>query len=219
MESYFVANDAEDTHCVQACYANVVGRLTGKRLTPEAAERDTGYEPELLTWQFKLLLALSQEHNLHVTDHEAFDVRDFVGDPHQSLRTQMNDDVAFEYQVEHSDLSLEAERARECLKDQNIQFVNGAPSVEDLRKYLDEPDTVIVTLINGARLLGQDGYRPHSVVLHGMTAETVNLDDPGPPAHPDWSVPLDDFSAAWLDPSDGVANAIVVRGGRRSDAG
>lgn len=207
---HFFQNDDEDTRCVQACYQMVVSRNSGKQLDMLAAETETGYAEGLLTWQFAMLYSLAETHGLYVRDHEYFDIEEFIEDPVESLRKQIDDEEALEHQVKNTDLEAEVRRAKACLNHPRIEFVNGVPTWSDLVQVNNAGASLIV-LINGAALYGKPGYRPHSVVAHSVDAEGgLILDDPGPPPYPSLAVDRDRFLAAWLNPQPSVANYIAA---------
>lgn len=205
----FFPNDPADQHCLQACHQMAVATQVRRVLTLEQAEVDTGYAPGLLTWQFSMLLSLADRYNLHVVDFEDFDVHAFASDPEQSVRDQIADSAAAEEQISGSNLALEAERATLCVEHPRIAFRQGLPSLDDVANYCDSGATVIV-LLNGAVLLGGDDYRPHFVIVRDVSDDRVIIDDPGPPAHPDWTIPKDAFLRAWHSPTPSVANLIAI---------
>lgn len=205
----FYENDPADTHCLQACFQTAVHRQAGVAVGIARAEALTAYAPNKLTWQYAALLAMSQEFGLHVVDFEGMDPARFIQEPEGVIREICGDEQAALFQIENSDLTAEVARARACLGDDRIQFLTTPPTVEDLKNALASGATVFVNL-NGAKLLGGQGYRPHSVIVDAVLPDTVVVDDPGPPAAQQLVVPIGRFLEAWHDPEPSVANFIAV---------
>lgn len=156
-----------------------------------------------------MLLSFAEEHSLHVVDFEALDFRLFVRDPRAAIADQIQDADAVEYQMKHSDIDLEVDRARRCLDHPRITLISRTPSYDDLRR-ISGLGAQVTCAINGAPLLGEDTYRPHSVVVRDVSEESVTIDDPGPPPRPCWAITRAEFERCWLDPTPNVANLVAV---------
>jgi len=204
--------DDVDTRCVQACYRMLVARSSGSIISTASADAQTDFAEGRLTWQFAMLLSLAEEYALHVVDFERFDYELFVRDPRAAIEAQIQDVAAVDYQMENSDIELEVDRARRCLNHPKISLVNQTPSYEDLQRVVRGGATV-TCVINGGPLLGDDVYRPHSIVVRAANSDATIIDDPGPPPRPHWPLTRREFERYWLDPSPSVANFIAVSAG------
>ena len=190
----------------------VVARLRDRYLPMKAAEEETGYVEGKLTWPYTMMFSMSK-HGLYVKSHEITDIEEFIEDPVASLRRQIDDEDALQYQIENSDLELEVDRARLCRNDPRINFVVGVPTFEDIATILDRGGEVIC-LVNGAVLINSTAYRPHFVIVRAVEDQHLVIDDPGPPAKPGWRISRSTFREAWTDPSPTVANYLACSGNR-----
>lgn len=173
-EITFVENPGKQ--CVQACTAMIL-----KEYLPQAdfswreIEQLTGYKEGLSTWGTQHLLSLN-DLGIETAWIENVDLDRFSLAPFEYMRTLFSDETAYRFQVEHSDLPLEARRAQEYL-DRGLRFEEREATIDDIKQFLQ--DGWLVRLeVNGKPLADQSGYGAHSVLVSGYDEETVILQNP-----------------------------------------
>jgi hypothetical protein len=107
---------------------------------------------------------------------EDFDLEKFAEQPENYLRTILKDQAALDYQLHHTDLSQEADRAREYLA-RGLHHETRKGTRQDVEHFLD--DGWIVRLeIDAMTLAKQPGYEGHSVLAIGYTPDEIILHNP-----------------------------------------
>lgn len=205
---HFVPNESDNLHCFQASFIMVVHALKGDLLSMADAELLTNFVPGRPTWPYKGLLSLA-DRGLFVRYTEEFPLDDFIADPAAAIRKHVEDDEIADQVIEVSDLPREIEFVRACREHPRISFDQRRPTLEDLKRMIESGALAIVN-VNYWRLLEQDGYDGHFVVVEEVGPDTVRLQNPGLPPLADQNVPVEDFLAAWHYPNDRLANIISV---------
>ncbi len=210
----FYSNDETNTHCFQACVQMTLGYFEPKNiLTMGEVVQLSGAVDGMSTWPSRTLVELDNR-GYDVTMIEGFDGRDFVERGAEYLRDAFGGDTA-EWQIKNSNIEKERSDYRE-LYDRGISIQKRIPTQDDIRRYLDE-GYVVITQINSKRLVNQQGYVGHSVVVLGIGGENVLLHNPGLPPVPNQRVDSETFAAAWAYPNDGSKVLIAIK--RRNDSG
>ena len=204
----FVPNQDDDLHCMQAVYIMIVEMLTGEEVSMKDAEVETGFVTGLDTWPFQAFLSL-ESRGLHVVDHELFDAQLYAEDPRSALFNQNQDEEVTQSMLDGSNVELEKQRVADCLDNPAITFLNGRPTVEEVRLAVELEGAVFANL-NSKALRGEEGYVGHMVLVLGFDGQSVSLSDPGLPPREYDSVTLDQFRAGWEYPSTDMANVIAV---------
>jgi hypothetical protein len=173
-EITFVDNPGKQ--CVQACTAMLL-----KEYFPQVdfawheIETLTGYKEGLSTWGTQHLLGLN-DLGIETAWIENVDLDRFSLAPFEYMRTLFSDEVAYRFQVEHSDLPLEARRVQEYL-DRGLVFEEREATADDIKDYL-QAGWLVRLEVNGKPLADQSGYGAHSVLVSGYNNETVILQNP-----------------------------------------
>ena len=163
--------DTPDAKCVQVCTAMVLKELLPKvDFSWDEVVKLTGYKEGLNTWGTQHLLSLN-DLGIETAWIENVDLDRFSLAPFEYMRTSSLDDTAYRFQVEHSDLPLEARRVQQYL-DRGLSFQEREATVEDIKQFLF--DGWLVRLgVNGEFLTGQLDNGPHSVLVMGCNDDTV----------------------------------------------
>jgi hypothetical protein len=199
---------SDGMHCLQASYRMVVEAFTGTDPGLDIAEFETGFVPGHGTWQFRAMLSLANR-GLYVVDHEELNTTEFLSDPEEAIKHQVQDEAIAAKYIADTDLSAEVEALRQCLNSQNVTFIESAPSLEDLRKEI-QSGRLLICNVNLQVLEDKEGHTGHYVVVQDINDNFVWLHDPAPPGRFNEAVPLTKFKKAWMDPSERVANFISI---------
>lgn len=189
-----------------------LGALTDDSVTMDVADAETNYVEGRPTWPFKMFLSLAGR-GLAVVDFELFDIEHFVKDPHGALLSQNQDADTTDEMISTMDVETERRFAEESTKNDAIAYMRGRPSYVDVKR-VNELGGVMMCNLNAKALRLEDGYVGHMVVLQSADAHTVVLHDPGLPPAANWSVPAQQFEAAWMFPGEDMANIIAVFPGK-----
>lgn len=203
-----IENEADNSHCLQASFRMVWKAFHGIDPGFEEAERLTGYVSGYGTWQFRMMLAFAKS-GLAVTDHELFDPHAFIDNPERTIIEQVGDPKIGAVNVADTNIPLEVEAVQECLANPRISFVTRIPGLENMAAEL-RLGKLLLCNVNSNKLRSLDGYRGHMVVLDHMQADSLRIQNPGPPPLANHVVPRDQFLGAWMDPSPKMANFIAV---------
>lgn len=164
-----------DDKCVPATIGMVLAYfMPEKPFTMAELENLTGYQHGRGTWRTKSMLSL---HNLGFQTKwiEDFDYDKFIESPKGYLRTMLDAD-AYRWQVQHSDLELEAKRVQAYL-DAGNEITHRAGTPKDIKGCLR--DGWLVSLeVNACPLAGKPGYEGHSVLVIGCDDQDVTIHNP-----------------------------------------
>lgn len=123
----------------------------------------TGYIPGKGTWSAESMINLSRL-GFETRWIEDFNHQAFIDDPEGYLSTIL-DPESLKWQVENSDLELEARRIKGYLDSQNV-IEERTGTRDDIKRFID--DGWLVRLeVNANTLAGKDGYEGHSVLVIG----------------------------------------------------
>lgn len=210
---YFVANTDDELHCLQACYAMTVARLSGQLISATDAEEPTAFRPGKRSWPLAAIRSLA-ERGISVRTIDTFDAAAFAADPVASVRSWYpNDPAEAERLITESDLEAEAERVRNALATGRAVFESRVPDWDDLSALVRMANTVVIARVNHRALMGREGAYGHFVLVDSITPDGVRVQDPGPPIRPDHMYPTDTFRAAWQWPDDQSGELIVAGDG------
>lgn len=191
----FVANTADDTHCLQAAYMSIAKYFDPHFDIPmDKWSELTGYEEGLGTWANAGLVWFNN-HGYEVKHIELFDFAEFIKRPREYM-IETHGKKAGKWGYEHTNVPSEIKRIKEMLGKDIIK--QKEPNLRDIQRGLEEGYLARVT-VNSERLNGTDGYIGHAVVITGYDDESLILHDPGLPALPNRRVLMKDFEAAWSD--------------------
>lgn len=199
---------SDDKHCLQSSFRMVAEAFTGVDPGSEAADRLTGYVEERGTWQFRAMLAFAQL-DLEVIDHEKFDTQEFLRDPENAIRMQVQDDTVAAQNIADTDLKSEVSALRQCVASPKITFIESVPKFEDLRRETAR-GRLIICNVNSRILEGQDGHMGHFVVVEAIDDDVVTMHNPSPPGRYGVRIPTQLFYKAWTSPSDTMANYLSI---------
>jgi hypothetical protein len=204
----FIPNEPDGEHCLQACYQMAIEALTNRVVSLKDAERETGYVPGRDTWQFNALLGFAA-NGLYAVDCENFNPHDFIGDIVGTIEKQVGSRQVASKILAETNIESEISAVRSCLANDRVVFEDRIPHLTDLRRLLSR-EVVVICNINSKRLQRQEGHRGHIVILEEIANGKARIQNPGPPAAENQEVDIEDFVAAWQDPSPSMANYYAV---------
>ena len=111
-----------------------------------------------------------QVHWIEGFDHEAF-----IENPKNYLKSILDED-AYEWQVEHSNLDLEAKRLKEY-RDSKLPLEMRAATDDDIKHFLDDGWLVHLE-VNARTLSNKSGYEGHSILVIGYNEDGVTIHNP-----------------------------------------
>ena len=176
MRSYnvpFVENP--DDMCVPASIGMVLGYfMTEKNFTMDDLIKLTGYRKGFGSWPTESMANLA---NLGFKTRwiEDFDHAEFIKNPKHYLSTIL-DEESLNWQVEHSDLELEASRIKAYLDSGHV-IEHRKGTKEDITELLDGGWLVRLE-VNASTLADKAGYDGHSVLVVGYDKAGVTLHNP-----------------------------------------
>ncbi len=156
--------------------------------------RLTGYEEGMGTWG-NAGLVWFKEHGYDVKQYDTFDYSEFIKRPKEYM-IELHGEEAGTWGYEHTNVPAEIERMKKIVE-LNINE-RREPSMEDLKRFLDEGYLVRVT-INSGRLNNHEDYEGHAIVVTDYTETHIQFHDPGLPAIPNRRVSIEEFELAWSD--------------------
>lgn len=209
---FFVPNTADELHCYQACYMMTVQRLTDASIGIGEAERDTGFRTGHRSWAFRGLLGLVNR-GLEVETIDDFDPEEFADDPERTVSSwYANDPKERERIIRESELDKEGDAVKALLASPEMKFTRRAPDWADLTRLSEENEAVLLARVNHRVLMGRDGSYGHYVLVeHVDSSAGIRVQDPGPPARPDYVYDVDTFRRAWWYPDEHSGELIAVR--------
>lgn len=164
-----------DDRCVVAVVGMVLAYfMPGRRFTMSELEELCGYVRGRGTWKALNMLNLAQ-FGFQVYWIEDFDYERFVTDAKAYLR-EILDDEAYAYQINNTDLALEAERMKRYM-DSGLPLEHRKASDEDIKHFLDEGWLVHLE-VNANTLSNKSGYEGHSVLIIGYDDNGVFIHNP-----------------------------------------
>lgn len=137
-------------------------------------EQLCGYEKDMGAWPALGMMNLAKM-GFQVHWIEDFDSEQFISDPKAYLRTFL-DDEAYEWQVQHGDLELEAKRLQEYIQS-GLSYEARKATREDIMRFLD--DGWLVRLeVNAQTLVSKPGYDGHSILVIGYDENGFTIHNP-----------------------------------------
>lgn len=189
--------DNPNDRCLPATIGMVLGYfMPEKTFTMPELEKLCGYQPGKGAWQTQCMLGLA-ELGFRVHWIEDFDHKAFIKDPKRYLATIL-DKESLEWQLEHGDLKLEAERMKQYL-DSGLPLERRKGTVGDIKKFLD--DGWLVRLeVNEPPLIGKTGYIGHSILVLSYDKDGVTIHNPaGGDSRPNQYVSWELLKRAWKE--------------------
>lgn len=169
----FVENSGDK--CVPAVIGMVLGYfMPEKTFSMPELEELCGYEKGKGTWKALSMLNMAklgfQTYWIEDFDHEKF-----IENPKHYLKSIL-DEKAYEWQVEHSNLDVEAKRMKEYV-DSGLPLEMRRATNDDIKHFLDD-GWVIHLEVNARTLSGKSGYEGHSILVIGYTDKEVIIHNP-----------------------------------------
>jgi len=195
----------------------VVQRLTDANVGMTEAERDTGFRPGHRSWAFRGLLGLVNR-GLEVETIDDFDPEEFARDPEGTVGSWYADDPKErERIVRESELGKEGKAVKKLLASPRMRFTRRAPDWADLLRLSQEDGAVVLARVNHRVLMRREGSYGHYVMVEEIDDAGVRVQDPGPPARPDYVYDIATFRRAWWYPDEQSGELIVVRRGNSDE--
>lgn len=198
----------DTTRCVQAAFRMVMATLAGHDPGEARADALTGYVAGRGTWQFRMLLALADQH-LHVINQELFDFEGFTVDPVGAIKNQVQDDHVVQLILDETDIAAEVDAVKKCLSSPFVQLLRRTPSIEDLFHQVTLGRLVMCN-VNLQVLKGKREREGHVLIVEHIDEDRVVAHDPGPDGGLAREFDRELFFRAWRSPSDAMANLISV---------
>ncbi|PLS81331.1 hypothetical protein CYG49_02240 [Candidatus Saccharibacteria bacterium] len=172
----FVGNDENPSDkCVPAVMAMVLGYFMPQRkFTMQGVEELCGYVSGMGTWKAQMMLSLDE---LGFQTHwiEDFDQRQFAANPKEYLATVL-DKEALDWQIENSNLPLEADRVKRYLA-KGLPLEQRRGTRKDIQNFLDDGWLVMLE-VNENAIAGIPGYLGHVVLVIGYDETNVTIHNP-----------------------------------------
>jgi hypothetical protein len=168
--------------------------------------KQTGFEEGKGTWSMAGLLWLKDQgfEVIHITP---FDYQIFEERGGEYLLELYGKEVG-EWSIAHSNMQLEQQRAKKMAKAEISK--KAIPTVEDVKKYLDDSYLVKV-LLNARKLDSKKGFAGHAVVVKGYNDTHFTIHDPGLPPRPNRKVTFKEFEEAWADPNQEAKELDAIK--------
>lgn len=196
----------EGGRCTQAAYRSILKYfLPDQDFSWEDLDEITGHKPEAATWGSAGLLWLAH-HGFEVEHIALFDYQRFIEKGATYLQT-FGPEVA-DYQIKHSDLPAEIQRARELIE--AVKLSKAEPTIAQIEQALQD-GFLVRCLINSFTLNNRPGYEGHSVVVTGFTTDGIVVHDPGLPPHENRPVKKADFETAWAYPNSMAKEMDLIK--------
>lgn len=210
--SRFIANTDDALHCTQAALIMALDALRYPTV-PTMADADTitGFRPGVETWPYTMLAWLG-ESGLEVIHEDALDPLSLAVDPEKELRRSGIDEETLAYFRSISDFDAESAAIRRAVASGRVKFDVGVPDISRLPARLAEGWIPMLSL--DATVLAGDKHNEfdgHVVLVTSVVGSDVKLQDPGPPARPDWTVPLSQIDLAMRSPVDTSGTVTYVK--------
>ncbi|MBL8159066.1 hypothetical protein JNJ66_01280 [Candidatus Saccharibacteria bacterium] len=192
----FVENP--DDRCVPAVMGMVLAYFMPERhFSMQELESLCGYIKGQGTWKALSMLNMAR---LGLQTHwiEDFDHEQFIADPKAYLRTIL-DDEAYEWQVRHSNLELEAARMKEYIG-KGLPLEQRQSTADDIRHFLRDGWLVHLE-VNAMALYDKPGYDGHSILVIGFDEDGVVIHNPdgGHGNRPSQHVSWEQLDRAWKE--------------------
>jgi ABC-type bacteriocin/lantibiotic exporter with double-glycine peptidase domain len=202
----FVKNSKDNTHCMQASIAMVLGyfniKTSFKKIDTYTKFKKGGYS----YFASSINYLLSQ--GLGVTLIEHFNYRKFAKEGVKYMEASIDTGVFADYK-KYIDLDFEQEKMAENLINKNFKFIKRFATLTDIEGFISK-GYLVITSINPRKLDGRKGYASHAVVIVGIDKKAVTIHDPGIPAMKNWTVSRKLFLKAFTDGDRRTTNLIAV---------
>lgn len=198
----FYPNESDAMHCLEACISSALAYYgQPAAFTVMDVERITGFQPGKGTWQFRSYVKLaSLGYEIKVWD--PIDLGPFTRNTSAYLIEIAGEEMA-EDLWKSSDIGAAVEDAKQVIENPAIDYRPVPPTLADLETEIKR-GAICVCQVDHSVLLDGGEYEGHAVIVTALSRdnEMVTLDDPGPPPHQGWTVPLSKFIAAWDSPNE-----------------
>lgn len=203
----FYSNTPDDTHCFQAGLRMVLKYFfPNEEYSWEELENITAKKEGLWTWPMAGLLWV-QEKGIEVKDIEYFDYERFIQEGGKYLLSEFGEEVGHA-QIQHSDIEQEQALSKKFI--QHIAAEKRIPEISEIETLLEDR-YIVCCNVNGRRLIGQEGYSAHLVVVKGVYEGGFFVHDPGLPPRENIQVSKETFDKAWSYPDKKARNIIAFR--------
>lgn len=175
----FYPNDADNKHCMVACYRMLFDHFLGKRVSQTDMERYVGFENGRAAWTLKPNTTMAKA-GFDIRMIEPFDYQRYaeMGDAYLD---ELYTPAAAAWAREYSNIADIFPDIPEFLQTVNVACRRA--SLDDIDAMLAEERLVFVTL-NSRVLEGKEGYANHAVLILQRDQNTYILHDPGLPPNP-----------------------------------
>lgn len=205
-----IPNDADNLHCLQACFVMLWATLTGEHFSMLNAEEYTGFRPGVETWPYAMIAWLA-EHGCEVVHIEALDAVSFVSSPREELVRIGAPLETSDYYLEITDIEAERDRISRALSTRHATFDVRVPEIADIRKGLTGGWVPLLAVDYGTLEGHSKGIEGHMVMVTASTANSLVIQDPGPPVHWDWALSDERIISALRYPAESSGAVTLVR--------
>lgn len=192
----FVENP--DDRCVPAVIGMILAYyMPEKSFSMTELEEFCGYKKGEGTWKALSMLNIA---NLGFQVHwiEDFDHDRFIENPKAYLKTIL-DSESYEWQVQHSNLELEASRIKQY-QDSGLPLETRQATDDDIRRFIDSGWLVHLE-VNARVLSDKNGYEGHSILVIGYDESGVTIHNPDGESgnKPNQQVSWEKLNKAWKE--------------------
>ena len=169
----FVKNP--DDRCVPAVIGMVLAYyMPDNQYGMAKLEELCGYKKGEGTWKALSMLNLAKL-GFQVHWIEDFNHDEFINNPKDYLRSILDDD-SYDWQVQHSNLELEASRIKQY-KESGLPLETRQATNDDIKQFIDNGWLVHLE-VNARVLSNKHGYEGHSILVIGHDESGVTIHNP-----------------------------------------
>jgi hypothetical protein len=172
----FVANSADNMHCVNAVFRMVHQYYFNQDLSWEEIDKLTKAIPGKATWTFIGEMEFAKK-GLEVTNIEPVNYQKLYAEGENYLTKVVGKDTA-QYYLEKSNIVSVIKYIPEYLK--TVKHETRRASIKEIIKYLEQK-SLVGAEINSRILNNRVGFSLHFVLLYDFDGKNIILHDPGAP--------------------------------------
>lgn len=199
----FIANSADDMHCVNAVFRMVSIHLLGKDFTWQELDRLTMALPDKATWTLVGEMEFSKM-GVQVTNIEPVDYERLYKEGVTYLSTLVGKDT-YDYYLKKSNIQSVIKYIPEYLK--FVKHETKRATVQEIISILKEGNLIGVE-INSGILNNQEDFSLHFVLLYEYDGKHIILHDPGLPPIAARKVTVNEFDRCFN--FEGANGAITI---------
>lgn len=194
----FIANSADDLHCVPAVYRMLFQHFFDQDFTWEEIDTIGKVIQGKGVWNVPFDIALAKR-GIDVTNIELTDFNRLYKEGVSYLKSAYGEKNA-NYYIEQSNVANIIVDIPEFLR--VVHHESRKATIDEILKYLRE-GKLIAAEVNSAILNHLDKFNLHFVLLYDYDGTHISLHDPGLPPVPSRKVTIDEFTKCFAYPGSG----------------